>query len=88
MALLAHRVTKTFGSESFGAQASENRAFVLGFFVPVLFACLVSVLMVFALMQECEGHTDAAYITSRRMAPHLCIPHTLCFGGLYAWRSS
>jgi hypothetical protein len=31
-----------------------------------------------ALAEMCEGHTDAAYIASRRMAPHLCIPHTLC----------
>jgi hypothetical protein len=56
--------------------------------MPIRFACLVSVLMVFALMQECEGHTDAAYIASRRMAPHLHVPHTLCFGRFYAQRSN
>jgi hypothetical protein len=35
----------------------------------------------------CEGHTDAAYIASRRMAPHLYVPHTLCFEWFYAQRS-
>jgi hypothetical protein len=42
----------------------------------------------FALADMCEGHTDAAYIASRRMAPHLYVPHTLCFGGFYAQRSN
>jgi len=41
------------------------------------YACL---LLMFALAEMCEGHTDAAYIASRRMAPHLYIPHTLYFG--------
>jgi hypothetical protein len=39
-------------------------------------------------MQGCEGHTDAAYIASRRMAPHLYVPHTLYFRWFYAQRSN
>jgi hypothetical protein len=56
---------------------------VLGFFMPAPFASLA-----FAMTKVCEEHTDAAYIASRRMAPHLYVPNTLCFGERYASQSS
>ena len=71
MGLLAHPVTETFDGALRGSVLTKTEHSCS------VFLCLFA--FMFALTDMCEGHTDAAYIASRRMAPHLYVPHTVCF---------